>query len=193
MSPRALPAALLAIIAIACGSPRSETEATPAATEAPPVASTTTTPAPAADYDLQFIDTIIQHHEMAVEMGRMAETEASGAALKEFGRKVAQDQAKEIQQLRAWREQWYHAAPKAVNPQLAGAATLNVKMSHAEPATAHELDARIVAMMLPHHQGAIDMAFEALQRAQRRELREFAQQMIDKQQNELQQLQQWKR
>lgn len=183
----------LVLLGFACGPRESETTATTAADTAATTAAPAQTTTPAADYDLQFIDTIMQHHEMAVQMGQMAAAEASDAKLKEFGRKVAEDQAKDIERLRSWREQWYGHAPKAVNTQLAGGESLNMKMSHSDAASGHELDMRFIDMMIPHHQGAIAMSREALTRAQRPELKQLAQETIAKQEKEIADLQAWKK
>ena len=50
-----------------------------------------------------------------------------------------------------------------------------------------------VAMMIPHHQGAIDMAKALLLRATDPELRNLAQAIITEQQNEIQLMQAWLR
>lgn len=183
----------LLVFAVACGGRERQAEQ---ATETASAATSTiaaTTPPPAAEYDLQFIDTFMQHHEMAVQMGQMAVAEASDPKLKEFGRKVAEDQAKDIGRLRSWREQWYGHAPKAVNTHLAGGESLNMKMSHGESPSGHELDMRLIDMMIPHHQGAIAMAQEAVARAQHPELKRLAQETIDKQQKEVADLEAWKK
>ena len=191
---RSIAVIALVLFGSACGSRESEeTATTPAAEGTATTAAPTQTAAPAADYDLQFIDTIMQHHEMAVQMGQMAAAEASDAKLKEFGRKVAEDQTKDIERLRSWREQWYGHAPKAVNTQLAGGESLNMKMSHSDSASGHELDMRLIDMMIPHHQGAIAMAQEAVARAQHPELKQLAQKTIDKQQKEVADLEAWKK
>lgn len=184
--------ALLVALVIACGG--REPQANQATeTVAAPTSTIATSASPAAEYDLQFIDTIMQHHEVAVQMGQMAIAEASDPKLKEFGRKVAEDQAKDIERLRSWREQWYGNAPKAVNTQLAGGESLNMKMSHGESPSGHEFDMRLIDMMIPHHQGAIAMAREAIARAQRPELKQLAQETIDKQQKEVVDLEAWKK
>lgn len=179
----------LALLVFACGSPKPESTATAAGDTASTSPAPTQAAAPAAEYDLQFIDTIMQHHDMAVQMGQMTAAEASDAKLKELGRKSAEDQTKDVERLRSWREQWYGAAPRAVNPQLAGGESLNMKMSHSDSASSHELDMRLIDMMIPHHQGGVAMAREAVARAQRPELKQFAQETVTKQEKELAELQ----
>ncbi|TGE03878.1 DUF305 domain-containing protein [Hymenobacter fodinae] len=56
-----------------------------------------------------------------------------------------------------------------------------------------DLDASFAAMMVPHHQGAVDMARLQLLYGQDPELRRLAQSIIAEQQIEIQQMQAWLR
>ena len=53
-------------------------------------------------------------------------------------------------------------------------------------------DIRFIDSMLPHHQGAVAMAQQALQQAEHPEIKQMAQQIIDAQQAEIKQLQDWR-
>ena len=183
----------LFLFAVACGSP--ETQSTETAQQTPnatTTAASSTAPA-SADYDLQFIDTMTRHHQMAIMMGETAVQKASDAKVKEFARKVAADQKKENEQLAAWRQQWYANAADAHNMQLPGGASMNMDMSHMQTSSGHAFDMMFVDMMIPHHKGAIEMSRDALQKAQRQEVKDFAQQTIDKQEKEIAELEAWKK
>ena len=52
-------------------------------------------------------------------------------------------------------------------------------------------DETFLAAMIEHHEGAVDMAEIALERAERDELREMAQEIIDAQETEIDQMQAW--
>ncbi len=52
-------------------------------------------------------------------------------------------------------------------------------------------DSDYIAMMIPHHQGAVEMSKIALTKAQRDEVRQIAQRIIADQTNEIQQLTAW--
>ena len=160
---------------------------------APPPTATDTAVSTTASYDLQFIDTMKRHHQTAVHMAQMAQGKASDAKVKEFARKAVADQTSEIQQLEQWRNQWFPNAPDAHSTQLAGANSMNMDMAHMQNMTGHAFDMMFVDMMIPHHQGAIEMSREALQRSQRQEINSFAQQVIEKQQKEIAELQAWKK
>ena len=55
-----------------------------------------------------------------------------------------------------------------------------------------EYDARFIDMMIPHHEGAVMMAKDALQNANHQDLKEMAAKMIKDQQKEIDQLKKWR-
>jgi uncharacterized protein (DUF305 family) len=55
-----------------------------------------------------------------------------------------------------------------------------------------QFDLRFIDGMAPHHQGAIAMAQEALQKAQHPEIKKLAQDIIDAQQKEIAEMKQWR-
>ncbi|STX55476.1 Uncharacterized protein conserved in bacteria [Legionella beliardensis] len=58
-------------------------------------------------YDKRFIDLMIPHHEAAIMMAKDALNNATHPEIKEMAQKIIDAQEKEIQQLKAWRSQWY--------------------------------------------------------------------------------------
>jgi uncharacterized protein (DUF305 family) len=178
----------LLLLAVACGSPETQT------TQTTQPANEATAPAAAAtEYDLQFIDTMTKHHQTAVMMSDIAVQKASTAKVKEFARKVAADQKKEIDRLGEWRRLWYPNAPDSSSMQLPGASSMNMDMSHMQTTSGHAFDMMFVDMMIPHHKGAIEMSRDALQKAQHQELKDFARETIAKQGKEIAELEAWKK
>lgn len=55
-----------------------------------------------------------------------------------------------------------------------------------------QYDARFIDMMIPHHEGAVMMAKDAMKNAKHQELRDMAAKMIKDQQKEIEQLKQWR-
>ena len=181
------------LFAVACGSPETQsTDSAQGTTNATTNATTTSAPlaSTSAEYDLQFIDTMTVHHQMAVTMSAAAVQKGADAKVKEFGRKGGEDQKNDIARLAAWRQRWYPNAADAHSMQLPGASSMNMDMSHMQMSSGHDFDMMFVDMMIPHHKGAIEMSRDALQKAQRQELKDFAQETIDKQEKELQE---WKK
>ncbi len=60
-----------------------------------------------------------------------------------------------------------------------------------EGKTGDEFDAAFIQGMIPHHQGAIDMANAALASARHDEIKKMAQDIISSQQREIDQMKQW--
>lgn len=163
------------------------------ATETPgsPVTETSTTST--AQYDLQFIDSLTRHHQMAIEMAKMGEPKFEHQPLKDAAKTMVDDQTKEIAQLRQWRDQWYPGAAQAENMQMPGMSSMSMDMSHMQSMSGHALDMMFIDMMIPHHEGGLAMGQDALAKAEHPEIKELAQKMIEKQKKEIEQMQQWKK
>ncbi|MEK7570963.1 MAG: DUF305 domain-containing protein [Patescibacteria group bacterium] len=63
--------------------------------------------------------------------------------------------------------------------------------NQATMARSDTIDAHFIEQMIPHHEDAITMAKLALQKAQREEVKQLAQNIIDSQSNEITQMKQW--
>ena len=61
----------------------------------------------AQPFDKAFIDAMIPHHRSAIDMAREAQTRASRQEIKELAGQIIAAQQREIDQLQAWRAQWY--------------------------------------------------------------------------------------
>lgn len=149
--------------------------------------------AASAPYDLQFIDTMISHHQGAVTMADMAAMKASRPELKTFALEIVADQNREISQMTTWREQWYPAAPPAVNMDFPGmmGSMHGMNMGHMNSMSGADFDRMFVDMMIPHHEGAIVMARDAIGRAEHSDLKSLSQEIIVKQQGEISRMSQW--
>ena len=72
-----------------------------------------------APYDLQFIDTMIAHHEGAVEMAKLAETNGTNEQFKKLAKAMVEAQEREITQMKRWRSDWFKDA-KPINMDFPG-------------------------------------------------------------------------
>lgn len=148
-------------------------------------------------YDLQFIDTMANHHQGAIEMAEMALKKSNNAELRTFAQKIIDDQKKEITQMKDWREKWYAGKPESVNMQMPGMMDsmkmmAGDEMKKMEAASGKDFDVRFLDMMTPHHAGAVMMAKEALTRAEHPEIKTLAQAIIREQEKEIGQMADWK-
>jgi uncharacterized protein (DUF305 family) len=80
-------------------------------------------------------------------------------------------------------------ADKAHAALMAGMAAMNTNMD--QGMTAKDIDVAFVCGMIPHHQGAIDMAKTELQYGDDPWVRQFAQQVIDAQSKEIAAMEDW--
>ena len=176
---------LSAVMAIGC----SREEVSPPAPASAPAPA-----AAAAPFDLQFLDTMTKHHQGAIDMARAAEGKVTNSELKNLIARIPADQQKEIDQMKSWREQWYPGAPPAENMSMPGmAGSMTMDMSHLTDMKAGtDYDVMFIDMMVPHHQGALTMSRDALGKAEHPELKTLAQNIIDAQQKEIDEMNRWK-
>ena len=151
--------------------------------------------AAAQPYDLQFLDSMIHHHEGAVSMAEMVLRKSEREELKTFARKIVEDQNREIARMRSWREAWFAGKPSAMNMELPGMKKSMMTPEHEkmmEAASRNAFDIHFVDMMIPHHEGAVEMSREMLAKGERAELKSLAEQIIKAQDGEIKQMQAWK-
>lgn len=153
--------------------------------------------AAAQPYDLQFIDTMILHHQGAVDMAKIALSKSTNEELKGFAKKIIDDQEEEIGRMKEWRAKWFPDKPAAVNLEMPGMADsmkmmTGEGMKRMESATGRDFDVMFLDMMTPHHADAVTMAKDALTKAEHAELKTLANQIIKAQEAEIRMMADWK-
>jgi len=136
-----------------------------------------------APYDVQFLDTMAEHHREGIEMFKMAVAKASMPSVKQKAQSMLDMQEKEIPELQALRTSVSASAPQAVNMKLPGIKPMN--MAPLENASGMTFDHHFIDMTIKHHEGAITMSEDALKRAKSPELRAKARSMIDAQRKDI--------
>lgn len=58
------------------------------------------------DFDKEFIKEMIMHHQGAIDMAKLIETNAKHDELKKLGQDIISAQTREIDMMRAWQKQW---------------------------------------------------------------------------------------
>ncbi|MFN2455363.1 MAG: DUF305 domain-containing protein [Pyrinomonadaceae bacterium] len=151
--------------------------------------------AASAPYDLQFLDTMSEHHQAAIDMAKPAENKAQHMELKSLAKNIVADQQKEIAQMKSWRDAWFAGKPVAMNMEMSGMmdSMKGMDMGKLNAATGNDFDLMFIDMMTPHHAGAVTMAQEALTKAQHPEIKKLAQGIIDAQKKEIAQMNDWKK
>ena len=75
---------------------------------------------PMGQFDLMFIDMMIPHHTSAVAMAEVALPRAEHPELRALAEAIIASQSAEIEQMQAWREQWFPGAPAMPMEQMGG-------------------------------------------------------------------------
>ncbi len=152
-------------------------------------------------FDLRFIDGMVPHHEGAIAMAQEALQKSTRPEIRQLAEAIISAQENEIAELNAWRSEWYPNA--GAEPMMYSA-----EMGHMMPMTQEmrssmmmsgdlgaaddQFDLRFINAMIPHHQGALEMAQQALE-SDRPEIRTMAQAILDGQQPEIDQMMQWRK
>jgi uncharacterized protein (DUF305 family) len=153
------------------------------------------------NFDLRFIDAMTPHHQGAVVMAKDAQQKSKRPEIKTLAANIIKAQDKEIAEMKQWRQAWY---PNAATTPMA----YDSKMGHAMPmsqaqmqgmmmsmdlgAADSQFDLRFLNGMIPHHEGAVVMAKDALSKSKRPEIKQLAQAIIKSQNAEIAQMKQWK-
>lgn len=61
----------------------------------------------APDFDKEFIEQMIPHHQMAIMMARMLESGTDKPEMQQLAKSIIESQSKEIQQMQGWYQEWY--------------------------------------------------------------------------------------
>jgi uncharacterized protein (DUF305 family) len=158
-----------------------------------------TAPAEAApnDADVTFTQNMIPHHQQAIEMAKLVDTHTDRPELRKLADSIQSSQSQEITQMQGWLRSWGKPEMPSEGHGGHGKTEMPGMMSEADmsrlmESTGTEFDLAFVEMMAAHHQGAIDMANAELKEGSLPEVTRLAEQIIQTQQDEIDQLQRWK-
>jgi uncharacterized protein (DUF305 family) len=162
----------------------------------------TTTPASAGasaatfnDADVTFAQSMIPHHQQAVQMAAMAGGRASSADVKDLAAKIKAAQQPEIDTMNEWLTAW--GKPTAMPGMSQGAdmpgmghGAMPGMMSGADltklmDANGEDFDKQFLTMMIAHHQGAITMAKDETANGSNTDAKTLAEKIITDQQAEI--------
>lgn len=150
--------------------------------------------AASAPYDLQFLDTMAAHHQGAIDMAIPAETKAQHPEVSKLAKAIIADQKREIDQMKAWREKWFTGAASAINMEMPGMndSMKGMDMKLLESASGNAFDLAFINQMIPHHEGAVVMAEQALQKSTKPEIKTLAAAIIRAQETEIDEMKRWR-
>jgi uncharacterized protein (DUF305 family) len=177
--------------------------ASAAATASPTTAAAAAAAAPQANKtDRAFVREMIPHHEMAVDMAKMAKTDGEHAKIRRLARRIMRTQTGEIRTLEKIARR-LGVTPESmpmndqmmrdfetlgVSPRESGM-SMNMHDLHG----AKPFDRRFIDLMIPHHQGAIRMARAERAKGRHARLRRIARAIITDQAREIRQMNAWRK
>ena len=151
-------------------------------------------PLPKAPYDLQFLDSMSMHHQHGAEMARMGSEKGESDALRTMAGAMRVHMERETEQMQALRERWYRGAADARSMDLPGAEFMrSMDASLMTDKSGKAFDIAFVDMMVPHHEGAIAMARDAMAKAEHAEVKALARAIAEREQREIDKLLRWER
>ncbi len=155
-----------------------------------------------ANYDLRFIDAMIPHHQGATVMAKEAQKKSQRPEIKKLADEIIKAQNQEITQMKQWRTTWYAKAgdkPMAYDAKMGHMMEMSSDQKQAMMmnmdlgAANAEFDLRFINAMIPHHESAVVMAKDALQKSQRPEIKNLVQEIIKAQNTEINQMKEWRK
>jgi uncharacterized protein (DUF305 family) len=155
-----------------------------------------------ATFDLRFLDAMMLHHEGAIVMAEDALEKSNREEIKTLSNEIIAAQRAEIAQMQEWRQAWYPSASAdpvmyhaegnhemPMTPEMKSMMRMDMDLGAAD----EEFDLRFMDAMIPHHEGALVMAQEVLEKSDRPELQALAQEILSSQQAEIDQMNQWRK
>jgi uncharacterized protein (DUF305 family) len=165
------------------------------------------------DQDVMFAQQMIVHHQGAIEMAKLATTQASSQEVKTLAATIESAQQPEITEMTSWLTSWgepvtadssmggmnHSADPSMTDPSMTastmGGSAMPGMMSQEQMtqlgnATGADFDRMFLQMMIEHHTGAVSMAETEQQQGQNTQAKELADSIVTSQKAEIEQMNQ---
>ncbi len=146
-------------------------------------------------YEVRFLEQMIDHHMMAVEMGKECGTSATHQELKDLCQGIASGQTAEITTMKGWLQSWYKIdyigkpmAMKGMGSSMSSMKGMGASMSGMK---GREYEIAFLQGMKQHHRMAVRMARECQSRAKHPELKAMCLAIVSTQTKEVEQMQTW--
>lgn len=155
----------------------------------------------ASNIDRHFIEQMIPHHEGAIEMAKLAQERSKRPEVQTLASAIIKSQSGEITQMQSWYRDWYGGDVPVdssigmgmgrgmMHGGMMGGQTSDIEALK----TATDFDKAFLEEMIPHHQMAVMMTQMLLSGSNRSEMKQLAQDIIDAQKAEIEQMRSWLR
>ena len=151
-------------------------------------------------FDHAFLNAMIEHHKRGEDAAKLALTRAEHPELRTLAQDMMTTDLAHIEKMKELRRGWYgtEGAPAALLPkdekaELDGIdSTKDLAKELDDLKKAEPFDLAFIDAMIPHHQGAIDMATAAGEKAQQPETRALASIIVSDESKTMDQLRTWR-
>lgn len=156
------------------------------------------------DPDYDFAAMMVEHHKGAIDLSEYVMDNGQDGWVRSFADKTIQDQEKEIEELKSFihqgSEALHHKEDKIKNEDnenMTGSSRENMEIMEDMTRQVNAMnmtgnpDQDYISMMILHHRASIQMAEAYLDEGKDEQLREMAERMITKQEEDIASLEQW--
>lgn len=147
------------------------------------------------DQDVTFVQSMLPHHEQAVEMSDMILTKGSiDPAVTDIAQQIKDAQAPEIETMNGWLEDWgvdggdMGGMDHGSNGMMGDGMMSDEMMSDLDASAGDAASRMFLEQMTQHHDGAITMAQTEIDEGQSSDAIELAQAIVDTQEAEITQM-----
>jgi uncharacterized protein (DUF305 family) len=137
--------------------------------------------------DERFIDMMAAHHQMAIEMAKVAQQNAELPEIRQIADDIVTTQQEEIEQLATIKEEQFGSSevPTQMNPEEPSMFAMEMPDQLAQQ---ESFDLAFIDSMIPHHASAIEMASTANIETDNPKIKSLARGIIDAQSKEIGQM-----
>lgn len=143
--------------------------------------------------DSMFVTRMVPHHEGAIEMAKLAETRAQRPEVKAFAATILSSQAAEIARMKEMKK-GMGAAGDHGDGHSSGAMSdheMGMDGDMGSLTKSGQFDRDFLKMMIPHHEGAIRMSRQVIERGSDPQVKQLARSIVTSQQAEIDQMKRW--
>ncbi|RBY84831.1 DUF305 domain-containing protein [Blastococcus sp. TF02A-30] len=148
------------------------------------------------DADVTFVQGMLPHHEGALAMAQLADGRASDPRVIDLADRIEAAQGPEIETMTGWLEEWGEPLPEEdMGGMDHGSGGMDMEgmseedMTALDSASGAEFDRMFLEMMIPHHQGAVDMAETEIADGSNPDAVDMAREIVESQTAEIEEMQ----
>ncbi len=148
------------------------------------------------DADVAFVQGMLPHHEGALAMAQLADGRAMDRRVIDLADRIEAAQGPEIETMTGWLEEWGEPLPEEdMGGMDHGSGGMDMEGMSEENMTAldstsgADFDRMFLEMMIPHHQGAVDMAETEIADGSNPDAVDMAREIVESQTAEIEEMQ----